>query len=335
MPYRLRKKESMTVAVRRIVREETDQAIDDLKGVLTGQPRGVHEARKRIKKLRSLLRLVRPRLGDRAAQANAILREAARPLSTTRDAQAMVDAFDALVQWSQKPAPSVTVDAIRSRLVGRRDAAHGNDPQLAATVAASVEKLREVRAMSHDWSIRPGGFAGLSRGLTNSYRKAIDTMRRAYAGRADEHFHDWRKQVKNHWYHVRLLRGLWTRMMTTRGTELGTLSDLLGDDHDLAVMRELLAQERLDAGIDLDAFLPFIDDRRRALRRTARTLGKRLFAESPKRLRKRFEAYWDAWHTEDTKPEEVLGNIAAVDDAGFDDGTRPRRSAAVPMATVQ
>jgi CHAD domain-containing protein len=323
MPYRFRKKESITAGVRRIFREEGDKAIDELKGVALGKPQGLHEARKRMKKLRSLARLIKPRVGGGAAQVNSLLREASQPLSGARDAQAMVEAFDALVAWAHKPGLRETFDAVRARFIAARDAVQTGDSQLPAVVASCVDKLRDVREISQGWAVRPNSFTALSRGFGKSYRKGLEAMRQAYASPADEHFHAWRKEVKNHWYHVRLLRGLWPRMMFALAFELGTLSDLLGDDHDLAVMRLALAQERFDASVDLDAFVQLLDDRRRVLRRSARALGRRLYAEGPGKIRKRFKEYWNAWRAEDAKPEEVLGNLAAPVASGDDTSDPP------------
>lgn len=313
MPYRLRKKESITAAVRRMVREEIDKAIEELKGVATGRPEGLHESRKRIKKLRALVRLVAARLDGSANRVISLLRDAAGPLSGARDAQAMVEAFDVLMQTSLTPEEARDFDPVRAILLARREAAHESETQWAGVIAGPVEHLREVRSISQNWTIRPNGFGAIARGLRKSYRQAYEALHHAYASPSDEHFHDWRKHVKSHWYHVRLLRGMWPKVMIATAVELGTLSDLLGDDHDLAVMRSLLASEVTDPSIDLDALTQIIDDRRRVLRKSARVLGRRLFAEKPNHLRRRFRGYWNAWHAEDGNVDELLENLAAAE----------------------
>ncbi|MDE3194884.1 MAG: CHAD domain-containing protein, partial [Acidobacteriota bacterium] len=64
MPYRLALDESIPRGIRRIAREEIDSAIANLR-IKTPSKRdeAVHEARKSLKKLRSLVRLVSPCLG--------------------------------------------------------------------------------------------------------------------------------------------------------------------------------------------------------------------------------------------------------------------------------
>ena len=315
MPYRLRKKESITSAVRRMVREEIDKAIEELKGVATGRPEGLHESRKRIKKLRALVRLVSPRLDDGAGRVIELLRLAAAPLSGARDAQAMVEAFDVLMQTALTPEEAKDFDAVRAMLIARREAAHESEAQWAGVIAGPVEHLREVRSICQNWTIRPNGFGAMARGLRKSYRQAYEALRQAYASPSDEHFHDWRKHVKSHWYHVRMLRSMWPKLMIATAFELGTLSDLLGDDHDLAVMRTLLTADPAAVAVDLDALVQMIDDRRRVLRRSARVLGRRLFAEKPNHLRRRFRAYWNAWHAEDVNVDDLLDNLAGQEAA--------------------
>jgi hypothetical protein len=75
------------------------------------------------------------------------------------------------------------------------------------------------------------------------------------------------------------------------------LSDLLGDDHDLAVLRNTLKAEPECFGgeTDVQAFIGLIDRRRIELQSLARPLGERLFAEEPGQLAGRFRAYWGVW----------------------------------------
>jgi hypothetical protein len=75
------------------------------------------------------------------------------------------------------------------------------------------------------------------------------------------------------------------------------LSDLLGDDHDLAILRKTLLGEPESFGseTDVQAFLGLIDRRRLELQSQARPLGECLFAEEPGQLADRFRTYWGTW----------------------------------------
>ena len=81
------------------MRKEIDAAL----GELTGDHRGardeaVHEARKSLKKVRAVLRLVRPVVGEKGyRRENTCFRDAGRPLSVARDAQILVQTVEQLI----------------------------------------------------------------------------------------------------------------------------------------------------------------------------------------------------------------------------------------------
>ncbi|HKN40971.1 MAG TPA: CHAD domain-containing protein [Acidimicrobiia bacterium] len=85
------------------VRKATEKQLRKIVAALTGQAgldpdEAAHDARKRAKKLRALLRLVRPELGDDVyRRENRALRDAARRLSPVRDAWVLVETLDGLV----------------------------------------------------------------------------------------------------------------------------------------------------------------------------------------------------------------------------------------------
>jgi len=97
MAYRLKSKESVPEGIKRIVKEEFDAGLQQLNGKSRpNRDQAVHEARKSVKKIRAVLRLMRPELnGAYDAQIDK-LRTVGRKLSEFRDAGAIVDTFDAL-----------------------------------------------------------------------------------------------------------------------------------------------------------------------------------------------------------------------------------------------
>jgi CHAD domain-containing protein len=97
----------------------------------------------------------------------------------------------------------------------------------------------------------------------------------------DRRFHDWRKRVKDYWYVSRLLRRCWPELMENRVAELKRLSDLLGDDHDLAVMRSLLVHEQANLGDTTSLLSGLLRQRQQELRAVAGPLGMRLYATAP------------------------------------------------------
>ncbi len=293
MSYRLTWDESVADGVRRIAREQASEAIaaaGDRERPIAGR---VHAARTRCKKLRGLLRLVGPRLGETFGRENAALRDAARPLSDARDAVVTVAAFDALVTTT-KDADRREAAAVRGWLSGR--CAAEADGSIEVRLGPFADALWLFRERIADWPIKKDGFPTIREGLTDVYREGRRAMRKAFDTEDPIHLHEWRKRGKDHWYQVRLLRDVWKPVMDARRKELDRLADLLGDDHDLFVLRETLADDAPPPA-DPGPFLALLEARREDLRSEVRPLGRRIYAEEPRAFRKRMRGYWQAWRS--------------------------------------
>src|SRR5580698_4069593 len=95
MPFRFKKSESPAKALRRVCRERVGVALDCLRK--PGHPAAVHGARKEIKKLRALFRLVRGEISVGTYRKGVkALRAAADSLAAARDARVMLKAFEKL-----------------------------------------------------------------------------------------------------------------------------------------------------------------------------------------------------------------------------------------------
>jgi len=119
-------------------------------------------------------------------------------------------------------------------------------------------------------------------------------MEEAYEDPEFERFHEWRKRIKYHRYHCRLLRSIWVGPMKARRSELKTLSDVIGDENDLAEFAMTMRDENLFEVDTREVLDRVIEGRRAELHREGRPLGERLFAEEPDRLVARFGRYWEA-----------------------------------------
>jgi hypothetical protein len=80
--------------VHRIAHEQLGRAIREAGDCGLDVNEQVHKERKRCKKLRALLRLVRPALGQQDRDENVWLRDTGRRLCDARDARANVETFD-------------------------------------------------------------------------------------------------------------------------------------------------------------------------------------------------------------------------------------------------
>jgi CHAD domain-containing protein len=307
MAYELQANETVQDGLRRCAREQLDRAIDELTGRVDTDPiEAVHDARKALKKARSLLRLCHGTIdgGDRRRE-NAALRQAGHALSSARDAEVKVQAVDDLSRRYAGRLPQSTFDAVRRHLETGRDPARQRllNTGLTSHVA---DELRQVRQRIDEMPMRDGGWQALAPGLLRSYRRGRDAMQTARKAPTDENLHEWRKRTKDVWYHLRMLRPMAPGIIGGHANEAEALSDLLGEDHDLAVLRESLERGSSELAIDLDAVFELIEHRREQLQAEAFVVGQRLYAEPCKAFHRRLHDYWKAWRRAERRPRRSL-----------------------------
>jgi CHAD domain-containing protein len=281
--------------VRRVARGRIEHALDELRG-RSGNSReeAVHEARKDMKKLRALLRLVRGELGDRVYRAeNACFRDVARELSGVRDADVMLATLGDLEdRYGDLPGAA---SRLRPALVAHRFRMSAGSLQPASKTAA--ETLSEARERLADWPLEGDGFETFEEGLWRIYRQGRRDLRAAQKLASPERMHEWRKRTKDLWYHLLLLEDSWKPVMSALADEAHELSDRLGDEHDLTVLREWAHRHASTLnGADpvLRGFDVLLDARRRELHAEAFDYGARLYADKPSVFVGRLEGWWEA-----------------------------------------
>ncbi len=275
--------DSVEAALRRIAREEAEGALTQAQGTGDLASR-VHAMRKTVKKLRGLLRLVRPVLPEARAE-NAILRDAGRGLSDLRDAAVQL----ATVERLSEGMP----DERRDRLLAPfREAAAQQDteaaPRLLPAFAAAMASLRD---RSEGWTLVDDGWDALEPGLTATWTAARHSMQAARRDPVPDHLHEWRKRVKDHWYQARLLRPIWPRMMDPHVAAADELGELLGQVNDLAVLRDRLEAAPIEEGLRSEA-RDLADLRHAELMGIVLPLGRRLLAGPAEAITDRWGAWW-------------------------------------------
>jgi CHAD domain-containing protein len=278
--FRLGKKEALPSGILRIARGRLDSALDELSGRAGDDPaKAVHEARKDMKKLRAVVRLVQA-----DSSWNARFRDTARRLAGRRDADVLLESLDGLVERGEVSKKSVR--GLRKELA--KEAA-GNDDDTSAMELAQAELTlarNEVEALAPE----KDSFRTVRPGLEAIYGEGRAAYRTARKKPTTENLHEWRKRVKDLWYSASILRPAWPAMMKELAAEADVLSDVLGEDHDLAMLAERAK------GKKHKQLRRAIAKRRARLRKRALKMGKRLYAEKPKGFARRVGAAWQASH---------------------------------------
>jgi CHAD domain-containing protein len=296
--YRLKGKESPTKGIRRIALGRAQKAAEELNAARNGSDfaTSVHAARKDLKKLRGVLRLVRGELGEKIYRPeNQRYRDAGRRLARSRDAEVKTETLSALRERFDEELPPDLADAWLAALERERDeivesVSNGDAESLIAETLATIEA---GQGKISTWPLENNSWELVEAGLLRSYRRGRRAMKRTRSDPVAENVHEWRKRTKDLWYQLRILRNAWPPVISETAEQAHELADLLGDHHDLAVLAEDLTARKI-AG-DRDPAKDLIDRRQSELLKCAFEVGERLFAEKPKAFGSRFESYWLAW----------------------------------------
>jgi len=269
-------------SVRAAAKAEFDRAIGEVAETGFEIHETVRTVRRRLKRIRAIVRLIRPAFAHYRAE-NELLRSIGADVSALRDAAALVDGVDRLLREADGETAAV-LHQLRRRLV---DAAADEDAGLDrdAFLLELRGKLREARVRAELWELTADDAAAVVPGFVATYRKSRGGYRAARKHPTEERYlHEWRKAVKFHWAQLSLLRGFAPAFAEKRRAAAKRLAESLGDHHNLCVLRDALtAQEADKVGPVLEAAIERLG--KRALK-----LGRPLFAETPRQVRSRWTA---------------------------------------------
>lgn len=305
MPYQIQPDERLSMAIPRILREETDLLIsfltqeDDLHYA-------VHEARKCCKRIRAVWRLIRDTIDKKSYRLeNQTYRDASRRLSGLRDLSALLEALETIPEEDMPPHVYQVWDRSRQDLmVLRQQAEERMSRELLHEIA---QEIRLAQKRIDQLALPSDKFKIVEKGFHRVYRRGHRAMRKAYRNPDAEKLHDWRKRVKYLRFHIQLLALIWPNMMKALGDELHQLSDLLGDHHDLVVLSAFLNEEHIVAE-PKDGKKPFVKmltNRQRAFERDSFLLGERLYLSRPADFVFTTRQYWELWQHQTAQQKTV------------------------------
>jgi CHAD domain-containing protein len=286
MAYRLEPGESVREGLRRIAREELARAGAGLLEATARERDGaIHEARKSIKKVRAILRLMRGELGRAFGIENRRLRDVGRRLSVYRDGAVMIETLDRLAGFRPDERSAAELAAIRRGLVRNQRRQRLGDAMTSAIDRAARELLA-VEARIDRWRLVMDGPVALAPGMDTAYRGGRARLADARRHARPELCHEWRKRVKDHWYHLRLLESRWNPAIRARERSLKELETWLGEHHNLEVLAARLEADRRKPR-EAGRCRELIGEMQRGLRAKALELGERLYREPPAEFAKR------------------------------------------------
>ncbi len=298
MAYCLKRNESVSKGVKRIVRRQADNALDELTERHAGRDSTIHSARKCFKKVRAVLRLARDGLGNkRYRRENACFRDAARPLTEVRDTKVLIESFDKLMNHFADAISTKASANVREGLQANRRAVRKWVLNERKTIATVIEAIEKSRGRIRDWDFRRKGWSAICAGLKGIYKQGYRACAKAGGDSTVEQLHEWRKQAKYLWHELQILEPTRPEILDELSEQVHKLTDLLGSDHDLAVLRATVSAKPAAFGDDtsLRALHTLIDRRRGELQHEAFVLGRCIYRDKPKEFTNRLKQYWKVW----------------------------------------
>jgi CHAD domain-containing protein len=269
MPFYLLDREPLATGLRRIAHEQIAIALRELGDDDLPVQHRVHSLRSRSKKMRGLLRLPGPLMGEAFEIEDQRLHAAAKTVASLRD-------------------EAIFARTIAS-LEGSDDAPAARDGPIPVP---AIEQAYEIMAACDDavdsWPLPIEGFADLAPGFALTCRKCLDAWHDVRRDPDDHNFHRLRKWTKYHWYQIRILERFNKPKLRERRKQFRQLQHILGDAHDLAML-----QARLEANDDRDSdLLKRAIARKEALYEQAARKGRRAFEKSADELVADLSRYW-------------------------------------------
>ncbi len=303
MAYYLAVDEGIETGIHRIAVE----VIEDIERHLTDgtfdRDTAVHESRKQFKRLRALLRLIRFAAGKELVKLEeAQLREAALRLAEARDSAVLLMTMDKLRDFYGEEMPAAIYQLIHAQLDAQYQQLRQRDQVDQGKFAPIVTQVAKSKVRIPTLSMPKNDFAPIAKGARRTYNRARKFAQRlSLDNDPDEAFHEWRKYVKYHYYQLEFLEQTCQPRINARVEKLKALSDLLGDDHDLAVLEDRIAASPHKFGGETTVHLmrSLIDARKRELKRLALQGGKPLFVQPPDDFAHYLTHCWQIWQTLD------------------------------------
>ena len=233
------------------------------------------------------MRLLRECIGVTAYRRdNALLRDAARPLTPVRDAKVLLDA----VRREELRRRAKGADFVGRFCAGLEQGRRAARRQLqAADLAGTARVLRGIRrraaALPSDRLAKSDG-----KGLERAYKKARTAFTEAKRQGTDVSLHEWRKQTKYFANQLELITPFGPKQFGESQERAKDLADCLGDDHDLAILTEHIysqAQGTAATSEEVRDLLTFLARKRKKLQARAMRLGQRLYSGNPARFQTR------------------------------------------------
>ena len=291
MGFRLKLREPLPEALKRVFREQIDSALQLCRHPAKQRGVTVHEVRKHLKKLRAAMRLAIGEVGkNRHAREDRCVRKIGRLVSDLRDAQVRLQTLVQLRAETAKGPEDNPFPRVEELLSLERESFSA---AFAGWQKQAIPQLERVKARLLKWPLEGLTWKQICGAVGKIYKRGQRGLVKTINDPEPENFHAWRKRVKDLWYQLRILQPLKRVVLTEMAHDAEVLGELLGREHDLDFLWVRLEKESGDEALrdELAQLEKLIHKRGKRLRTNALELGRRFYAEPAKALAKRISIF--------------------------------------------
>ncbi len=291
MGFRLKLREPLPEALKRVFREQIDSALQLCRHPAKQRGVTVHEVRKHLKKLRAAMRLAIGEVGkNRHAREDRCVRKIGRLVSDLRDAQVRLQTLVQLRAETAKGPEDNPFPRVEELLSLERESFSA---AFAGWQKQAIPQLERVKARLLKWPLEGLTWKQICGAVGKIYKRGQRGLVKTINDPEPENFHAWRKRVKDLWYQLRILQPLKRVVLTEMAHDAEVLGELLGREHDLDFLWVRLEKESGDEALrdELAQLERLIRKRGKRLRTNALELGRRFYAEPAKAFAKRISIF--------------------------------------------
>ncbi len=253
----------------------------------------IHDVRTSFKNIRAYLLLLKTELREDVYKSESrCFRAEGKGIAELRDSYVVVMALEQIFVKYSSQLQNNTVTAIqinlalmyeeKKKLVLEQD-----------ELTKQAGRLLEIKNRIINWDLPKNNDGLIFDRLKDRYAKGVVQKTDAEAHKADDLLHNWRKNVKHLWYQVRVFEPFKPDILTAYAELLHSLSDFLGEDHDLAVLKGMLPEQGdIENKNELKVLQNCITAERDKLQEGAFTLARSIYAESSEDFADRIAGYW-------------------------------------------
>ena len=233
----------------------------------------IHDARRRVKKIRAVIRLVRPVLDKPYRAVDAICRTSAGCSRRSPTARASSRRSISSRTATASCCRDACVTSIRAGLRRARRSESTRPSSDRVLSDRGRDPARRAPARQALAASRRRLSTAVAPGLEESFRRARDAMILAWSQPKADHYHAWRRYVKDHWFHVRLLEA--AAAISCSRTSAGSRRSTAcwASTTTSSLLREVLVSDSYTVARETARCLRVVSRYQRLLRHHAQSLG--------------------------------------------------------------